>query len=438
MPLNTNRLPYPAALLGTVDVPILVLALLVVALVVLVVVLWSVKRRRDPRLRIEADAPVPELLPSIAGLTHSPLLEGNAVEVFEDGAFFDALLGDIARATRSVHFETFLWKEGQLGRRMAEALAERSRAGVAVRVMVDANGGKDMGEATVERLVEAGCRFAKYHQGRLRNLGRLNNRDHRKLAVIDGRIGYVGGHCIVDTWLGEAQDKEHFRDLSVRIRGPVVQALQSTFSENWVEETGELFLGEDVFPDLEPAGDVAIHVARIRPGGSASAVKILHHLVLCCAREQILIQNPYFLPDPEAIRALGQAVARGVDVRVMVPSAEASDMPLVQHAAHRNFDALLEAGVRIFEYQRTLLHQKVMTIDGVWCAIGSSNFDDRSFEINDEITLGFYDTALARRLEATFARDLAHCVERTPDEWRRRGAWHRLVDHAAYLLNEQL
>ena len=150
--------------------------------------------------------------------------------------------------------------------------------------------------------------------------------------------------------------------------------------------TGELFVGEDFFPELDDAGDVAIHVARVKPEGSAPAVKILHHLAICCARERIRIQNPYFLPEPAAIEALGRAVARGVDVRVMVPSAGASDMPIVQHAAHRNFERLLALGVRILEYQKTLLHQKVMSIDGVWCAIGSSNFDDRSFEINDEIT----------------------------------------------------
>ena len=260
-----------------------------------------------------------------------------------------------------------------------------------------------------------------YHSKRLRNLGVLNRRDHRKLIVLDGRVALAGGHCIVDSWLGHAEDREHFRDIGVRLRGPVVHALQSTFSENWIDETGELFVGDDVFPSLEKAGDVAVHVARVKPEGSAPAVKILHHLVVCVARERLFIQNPYFLPDAEAIKAMGQAVERGVDVRVMVPSAEASDMPIVQHAAHRNFERLLASGVRIFEYPKTLLHQKVMTIDGVWCAVGSSNFDDRSFEINDEITLGLRDAALARQFEAIFERDARECVELQLDSWRNRG-----------------
>jgi cardiolipin synthase A/B len=179
-------------------------------------------------------------------------------------------------------------------------------------------------------------------------------------------------------------------------------------------------------------------VACVKPEGSAPAVKILHLLAICCARKQILIQNPYFIPDPEAIVALARAVERGVDVRVMVPSADASDMPFVQHAAHRNFARLLAAGVRIFEYQKTLLHQKVMAVDGVWCAIGSSNFDPRSFETNDEIALGIQDAGLARRLAEIFERDCRDCVEVKADAWARRGAWHRLKDNATYLVSEVL
>jgi cardiolipin synthase A/B len=415
-----------------------VVAVLGCALLLAVVVIWSIKRHRDPRLRIESDAPLAELLPSLSGLTYGVALKGNAVEILENGAFFEVMFEEIGRAIRSVHFETFLWKDGMLGRRLVDALTERSRAGVTVRVLVDATGGREMGEAAVRRLEEAGCKFDAYHPTRLRNIGVLNERDHRKIIVLDGRTALVGGHCFVDSWLGDAQDGEHVRDLSVRLRGPIVHAIQSAFSENWVEETGELFVGEDFFPELGDEGDVAIHVARVKPEGSAPAVKILHHLAICCARERIRIQNPYFLPEPAAIEALGRAVARGVDVRVMVPSAGASDMPIVQHAAHRNFERLLALGIRILEYQKTLLHQKVMSIDGVWCAIGSSNFDDRSFEINDEITLGIMDAPLAREFEAIFERDSKECVELELATWRRRGRWHRLKDNALYLFNEMM
>ena len=424
---------------GTLPVVLIVLVVVLAATtLVLALIIWSIKRHRDPKLQIECDAPISTLIPSLAGLTHASILQGNAVEVFENGAFFDAMFEDIASATKSVHFETFLWKEGTLGQHLVDALLERRRAGLQVRVLVDADGGKKMGESAQRQLREVGCRLVLYHRMRLRDIGKVNRRDHRKLLVLDGRVAFVCGHCIVDTWLGSAQDRGHVRDVGVRLRGPVVHALQSAFSENWIDETGELFVGDDVFPALEPAGGVAIHVARIKPEGSAPAVKILHHLVLCVARERLWIQNPYFLPDKEAIVALGQAAARGVDVRVMVPSAEASDFPVVQHAAHRNFEPLLASGVRIFEYPKTLLHQKIMTIDGVWSAIGSSNFDDRSFEINDEITLGLFDAGLARQFEDIFERDAADCVELTHEAWRRRGLWHKLKDNALYLFNEQL
>lgn len=412
---------------------------LLVLVVLLGIVIWSIKRHRDPELSLDCNQPLDRVLPSLSGLTHASLLPGNAVELLENGAFFDALFEEIAAARCSLHFETFLWKEGRLGARLAAALAERARAGVQVRVLLDARGCNKMGEDASRLMTEAGCRLVRYHAPRLRNLGMLNRRDHRKVCVADGRVALVGGHCIVDQWLYEGM-KGHppFHDLGVRLRGPGVHAVQSAFSENWVSECGELFVGDDVFPALEPVGDITLHIARAKPERAAPAVKILHHLVLCTARRRLWIQNPYFLPQDKAVNALAAAVRRGVDVRVMVPSADASDMPIVQHAAHHNFSRLLAAGVRVFEYPSTLLHQKVMTIDGLWCAIGSSNFDDRSFEINDEITLGVADTALAQQLEAIFERDMRECTELDLASWKRRSALHKLKDRACYLLKEQL
>ena len=303
-----------------------VVAVLSLAVVVLVFVIWSIRRHRDPKLEIDCDAPIAEQLPSLSGLTHSAVYIGNTIELFENGSFFDVLFEEIKAAKRSVHFETFLWKEGVLGRRLVDALIERSRAGVKVRVLVDGDGGKKMG-----------------------------------------------------------------RD-----------------------------------------------VASLKPEGSPPAVKVLHHAAICMARQTIRIQNPYFLPDDEAIEALGQAVERGVDVRVMVPSADASDMPIVQHAAHRNFHKMLERGVRIFEYGKCLLHQKVMTVDGEWCAIGSSNFDDRSFETNDEITLSIRDSKLALQLEDVFSRDCRECTELQLETWQARGVWHRFQDNVLHVFNELL
>jgi cardiolipin synthase A/B len=417
-----------------------VVTLLIVAAIVafFVLVIWSIKRHRDPRLRAEIDAGIEDLVPSLAGLSLGTAIEDNSVEILENGAFFDVLLEDIGRARHSVHFETFLWKEGSLGKRVADALSERARAGVAVRIMLDATGSRQMGKSVAAQLEGSGCKLFRFHKLHFLNIGVFAERDHRKLVVIDGRVAFVGGHCIVDSWLGDAQDAEHFADVSVRLMGPIVHSVQAVFSENWIGQTGELFMGDGVFPALEPEGPVTIHAAFVKPEGSAPAVKILHHGVIGCARKRLWIQNPYFIPEPAAIDAMGEAVERGVDVRVLMPSASGSDNPVVQHAGHRNFEKLLRCGVRLFEYPATLLHQKVMTIDGTWCSIGSANFDDRSFETNDEITLGLLDAATAEQFDRIFEKYASDAREVRLEEWSRRGAGHKLLDQAMYLFNEIL
>jgi cardiolipin synthase len=321
---------------------------------------------------------------------------------------------------------------------VAAALAERARAGLKVRVMLDATGSRRIGKDERRTMEEAGCRLKFFHRRTIYNLGVLTDRDHRKIVVLDGREAFVGGHCVTDDWLGDAEDHRHNADVSVRVTGPIVHSIQAAFSENWAGETGELFVGDHVFPRLEPAGEALVHAAFLKPENSAPAVKILHHAALCLARERIWIQNPYFIPKTEAIQALAEAVKRGVDVRVLMPSTGGSDNPMVQHAGHRDFEQLLRDGVRLFEYPHTLLHQKVMTIDGCWSAIGSTNFDDRSFDTNDEISLAVLHPPLARELDAVFERYVRRATEIDLAQWQRRGAWHKLKDNAAYLLHDVL
>jgi cardiolipin synthase len=406
--------------------------------IILALVVWSIRRHRDPDLHIECDSGIDRLIPTLAGLTLGTAVPGNTAEVLENGAFFDVLISRIQAARETVHFETFLWKEGALGRRVADSLIDRARARVKVRVLLDAEGSKAIGTSVVQQMREAGCRVVFFHERRIRNIGVFNDRDHRKLVVVDGREAFVGGHCVVDEWLGNAEDGKHYGDISLHLHGPIVHTVQSAFSENWAGETGELFVGDDVFPALAPAGDIVMHAVFAKPENSAPAVKILHHTAICLARRRIWIQNPYFIPEPDAIDAFGQAVARGVDVRVLMPSTSGSDNPMVQHAGHRNFEKLIRCGVRLFEYPHTLLHQKVMTVDGVWSAIGSSNFDDRSFETNDELTLSIRDEALARRFDAIFEKYVARATEIELERWRKRALSHKLTDHFFYALNELL
>lgn len=412
------------------------LALGLIALLLLVI--WSIRRHRSPHLHLECRQSIDELLPSLAGLTLGTPIAGNAVAVIENGALWEKLLERIAAAQRSVHFETFLWKPGRLSDRLAHAFMERARAGIAVRLLLDAQGCKQLDDDLRERLREAGCKLKFFHKRSIYTIGILNDRDHRKIAIIDGREAFVGGHCVVDDWLGDAEDHQHFADASVHLHGPVVNTIQGVFSENWAGETGELFVGDDYFPVLQPAGPSVIHAAYLKPESSAPAVKILHHAAICMARKRIWIQNPYFIPEPEAIAAFGEAVKRGVDVRVLMPAVSGSDSPLVQHAGHRNFEKMLQCGMRLFEYPHTLLHQKVMTIDGIWSGIGSTNFDDRSFDTNDEITLGILDPIVTQRLDAIFERYLPRATEVRLEEWRQRPWTQKLRAQAAYMVNELL
>lgn len=424
----------PAWAIGT-----FALATVVVVVTILILVIWSIRRHRDPDLKIECDVGVAELMPSLAGLSLGTPVDGNAVEILENGKFWDVLEERIGKARHTIHYETFLWKEGKLGKRMARALAERAKEGVKVRVLLDANGSAKIGEGEVKALEKAGAKLVFFHEKkRLRNIGVVNDRTHRKILVIDGKEAFVGGHCVVDDWLGDAEDGKHFADVSVRVRGPIVHSLQGCFSENWAGETGELFAGPDVFPPLKPAGELPMHLAYAKPEGSAPAVKILHHTLICLARKRLWIQNPYFIPDPDAIDAFGDAVKRGVDVRVLMPSTSGSDNPMVQHAGHRNFERMMRAGVRLFEYPHTLLHQKVMTVDGLYSLVGSSNFDDRSFETNDEVTLGILDPRTAEKLDAIFEKYVQRALEIDVEKWARRSVFHKIKDYAAYSINELL
>lgn len=421
-----------------VSIPAWLLALFILTIASLLLILWSVKRRKRPRLALQGEADIHDLVPSIAGLTQGTLVEGNHVTLHRNGAFWDVVFDDLSRARETINVETFLSKEGELTRRLVEVLSRKAREGVQVRVMLDGSGGKKFGDEGLRRLEAAGVKVRKYHPFKLRNLGVINNRDHRKIIVIDGRVGFVGGHCLTDDWMGDAQDRKHFRDISARVEGPVVAQLQSAFSENWIEESGEVPGGEHFFPKVERAGEMKAHVVWVSPSGSPSSVKLLHYMAIHAAKKRITIQNPYFLPDPDALDALLDAVRRGVEVRIMIPSTEASDAKYVQHASHHRYGALLEGGVRLFDYQKTLLHQKVMVIDGCWASVGSTNFDDRSFELNDEVSLVVYDESLALALETEFERDLADAQEVRLEQWRQRSLWHRTVDLAAFLFNEQL
>jgi cardiolipin synthase len=421
-----------------VRVPLIVVVALLIAVIGLTIALWSAERGADPKLNVKNAGDFSALLPSIVGLTQSSLEPGNRIQLMENGdQFFPLLLRDIASAKQSVHVESYIWWKGEICGQIAHALAAKARQGVEVRLLIDASGGHRMDKDLAKLMTDSGVRFVRFHPLSLANLGRMNNRDHRKESIIDGRIGFIGGYGFAEEWTGHAQDKDHWRDAGLRVEGPIVGRMQAAFAENWIQETGEIMAGEKYFPHLAAAGTIKAHLAYTSPTGGVSSVQVLYYLAIKAARREIIIQNPYLLPDDESVDAMAEAVRRGVDVRIMVPATTSTDSPVVQHASHHLFGRLLQKGVKIFEYQKTLLHQKVIIVDGAWSCVGSTNFDRRALQLNDEVSMGVLDPGLAAQLKAVFENDMQFAKERKFDEWEHRGLAHKALDGLAYLASSQ-
>jgi cardiolipin synthase len=422
-----------------IRIPVVVFVAMLLVLIVMTALLWSIWREPKTHLSVKNPGDLNALLPSIVGLTQASLDGGNRAVVLENGdGFFPPLIADIDRARESVHLESYIWWKGSVCDQLARALANAAQRGVEVRVLVDASGGHKMTKQNQELMGRAGVKLASFHPLGLSNLGRLNNRDHRKVTIIDGRIAYIGGYGIAEEWSGHAQDKNHWRDTGLRVEGPTVNRMQGADSENWIEQTGEILAGEKYFPHTAPVGTTRAHLAYTSPTGSISSVQVLYYLGIEAARHEIIIQNPYLLPDENSIAAIRDAVRRGVVVRIMVPATSTTDSPVVQHASHHQFGTLLKVGAHVYEYDKTLLHQKVMIVDGVWSCLGSTNFDSRSFNLNDEISIATLDPQIAAQLRAAFNDDLRYAHERHFDEWAHRPFWHKALDGLAYLAHGEL
>lgn len=414
-------------------VPVWLLALLIAAVVLLVVLLGSARMQRQSRVRVHPTESIDTMLPSISGLTGSWMVEGNRVRILYDGdGFFPPFLESIRGARHSIHVETFAWWKGDICELLSQALAAKAREGVEVRLLLDYVGSRRARARDLERMREAGVELVRFRPPELRALGRLNQRTHRKLAVFDGRHGYVMGHGFAEEWEGDGRSPGTWSDRGARVEGPVVGQIQAAFARNWVEETGEVLAGDDHFPHLEPAGEVRCQVIPSLPRGGVSPATLLHKMSLATVNDELLIQNPYFCPDGNTMELLAAAAERGVRVRILGPG-PVTDSPAVLHAGHVRFRRLLDAGVEMYELQPTMPHQKVMVVDGRWCILGSMNFDERSFGINAEIALGILDETICGELRRDFEGTLEDAVVIDPEVWARRSLAHRAVDRLAFL-----
>jgi len=385
------------------------------------------------RTSVRAD----DFLYTLQSTCQAALHHGNQVTIYTNGSeFYPAMIDAIRNATRSVNMECYIFQPGRVADQFIDALSDRARKGLNVTIVVDAIGSFNLWGRPVRRLRAAGCRIESYQRLRWYSLARFNNRTHRELLIVDGRVAFAGGAGIADWWAYPKGRRPAWRDTMAKFEGPIVAALQGVSAENWLECCGEILTGPEYFPNLDRAGETTAFVIRSSPSDRATASRVTFQLLMEGADREVRISTPYFLPDRALRRALVEIASRGVAVSVIVPGRR-TDQRWVRLASRRMWGQLLAAGVQIYEYRATMTHVKVMIIDGLWAVLGTTNIDNRSFEHNDEVNVGLRDTAVAARLMKDYQRDLEHCQQITLERWRRRPIWEKVAGPFVWILERQ-
>jgi cardiolipin synthase len=375
---------------------------------------------------------------TMAGTTGMPLVDGNLVNIHNNGdEFYPAMLEAIECAQQSVTMEQYIFWDGLTGRRFAQAFADKAEQGIPVKLLVDAVGSATLSEEILNILQDGGCHLAWFRPIHWYTPDRANHRTHRKSLIIDGRVAFTGGAGIADHWLGSARDEREWRDIQIRVEGPAVSAQQTGFAQNWLLTTGEILSGHEYFPVPEPAGDVEVQAVLSSSSSGAGAAGTMYLIAVQCARDYLYIANPYFIPDSRVIAMLANACRRGVVVKLMIVGKH-NDTWWARQNSLRLYGRLLEAGVEIYEYLPTMLHQKTMIVDGVWATVGTANFDNRSFALNEETNICFWQPGLVEELRRIFVADLVHCQRIELADWKRRGVWQRARERVASLIEDQV
>jgi len=378
-----------------------------------------------------------DFLYTLQSTCQAALHHGNQVTIYTNGSeFYPAMIAAIRNATRSVNMECYIFQPGRVADQFIDALSDRARKGLNVTIVVDAIGSFNLWGRPVRRLRAAGCRIESYQRLRWYSLARFNNRTHRELLIVDGRVAFAGGAGIADWWAYPKGRRPAWRDTMAKFEGPIVAALQGVSAENWLECCGEILTGPEYFPNLDRVGETTAFVIRSSPSDRATASRVTFQLLMEGADREVRISTPYFLPDRALRRALVEIASRGVAVSVIVPGRR-TDQRWVRLASRRMWGQLLAAGVQIYEYRATMTHVKVMIIDGLWAVLGTTNIDNRSFEHNDEVNVGLRDTAVAARLMKDYQRDLEHCQQITLERWRRRPIWEKVAGPFVWILERQ-
>jgi cardiolipin synthase len=415
-----------------------VVAGLAVVLLLLYLNLASSERKVErpvPHLYATGDS---QFVRTMGNLLGPGFVPGNRVTSLLNGdQVFPAMLEAIRSARHTITFESYIYWSSAIGKQFTEALSDRARAGVHTHLMLDWAGSQKVDQDDLARMRQAGVQIVLYRPLRWYQLNRLNHRTHRKLLVVDGRIGFTGGMGVADQWLGHAQDRDHWRDSHFRVDGPVVAQLQAAFMDDWFEMQGEVLDGPGYFPDLDPVGSELAQTFRSSPTGGNGNLRLMFLLAIASASRRILIANSYFVPDQTTVDMLAAAQRRGVDVEIVVPG-PILDAQVVRRASRAMWGPLLEAGVKIYEYQPTMYHTKLMVVDDVWVSVGSTNLDDRSFRLNQEANLNVLDPKFGAEQARVFAEDRGRSRQVTLEQWRHRPMWERIQERFAGVMRKQL
>ena len=390
--------------------------------------------RQIPRLYSVSD---PQFMRAMGNLLGPGIVGGNKVEELLNGdQIFPSMLDAIKGAKRTITFETYIYWSGDIGKAFADALAERARAGVKVHVLVDWVGSAKMADDLLDGMRAAGVTLLKFHKPHWYTLAKLNNRTHRKLLVVDGAVGFTGGVGIAPKWTGNAQDADHWRDSHFRVEGPVVAQIQSTFLDNWMKATGAVLHGDAYFPELKPAGASNAQMFSSSPSNGSEHMELMYQMAMTAAEKSIDLSMAYFVPDESSRKILIQAMQRSVKVRIITPG-KITDTQTVRAASRKTWGPLLKAGAEIHEFQPTMYHCKVMIIDGLLVSVGSTNFDNRSFSLNDEANLNVYDPNFAARQTRVFEDDLKQARPISYAQWEARPFKEKALEILRSLLNSQ-
>lgn len=412
----------------------------VVTLAAVVVALNLTAGEKRVRTRVAHLYPIldPQFQRTLGVLLGPDFLRGNRFEVLRNGdEIFPSMLRAIRNARKTITFETYIYWSGDIGRDFADALAERARAGVKVHVLIDWVGSSKIDKGFLATMEGAGVQIRRFHPPHWYNLTKLNNRTHRKLLVVDGTVGFTGGVGIAPEWTGHAQDPSHWRDTHFRAEGPVVAQIQATFGDNWTKTTGDVLHGGDYYPMIEASGNASGQMFSSSPSGGSESMQLMYLLIISSAVRSIDLSSAYFVPDELARDTIVEAIRRGVRVRIITPGPH-TDTETVRSASRALWGDLLRAGAEIYEYQPTMYHCKVLIADGVLVSVGSTNFDDRSFRLNDEASLNIYDQAFAAQQTGIFESDLGQSRRITFEEWQARPWTEKAWERAAELLGPQL